>query len=552
MLKPDRETSRLIELSYRETSNVVQKTDLLLDTPPEGAEWEKKVTNVLRAIKRGQFRKGLRMLEKANAKFPGEHSIERGIAMLNVVLNRKAVACDMLTEVASNESFEAWQRVEAQCLKNMLREDQELKLDVNRYTFEVDDFEKISEIASSCRQLEPMPSVLDHDPFGEGPAPRAGYLVLDKETISEDSDGLEELDLADVPMVRGELLLYGKQTDRAARIEFVKPEDLACKESLQIVKEVFAGLVGGEPELKRIDSVMQLDHETNFDWRLPVTVPQQTVQRLVKEQFRKTLTEKLAELKTPMLSDLSLSEAIGKPELTTAVQAFILFLRQMNGGERFPIGLLDELVTELSIKELPPVVLGGVTLDDVSPAIHGSLDVEKLTNDQVVGLHHYSFRVGNLAVVAKTNPELLNRPDTHQTISKRVLLTTQAQMEPDSEKGLELLAQMRVDAKRDGEPLGHLLVDEFEYRLSRNLVGKKMKDLVRAIEARHIEEPGVESRLTMVLERHGLLDPRMLAGGPDSASSLPLDNIPASAWQTAPAESAAADGDGEGKLWLPE
>ena len=554
MLKPDQETSRLIELSYRETNNVVQKTDLLLDTPPEGAEWEKKVTNVLRAIKRGQYRKGLRMLQKANAKFPGVHSIERGIAMLNVVLNRKSAACDALTEVAGNESFKPWQRVEAQCLKNWLREDQELTLDVNRYTFEVDDFEKLSEIASESKQLEPMPSVLDHDPFGEGPAPRAGYLVLDKERISEDSDGLKDLDLADVPMVRGELLLYGKQTDRAARIEFVKPDDVVCEQSLQIVREVFADVIGGEPKVKSIDSVMQLDHETNFDWRLPVTVPRETVDRLVKEQFRKTLTEKLAKLKTPMLEGLSLSEAAGKPELTTAVQAFILFLRQMNGGERFPIGLVDELVKELSIKELPPVVLDGATLDDVSPTIHASFDVEKLTDDQVLALHHYSFRIGNLAVVANTNPELLKRPDTHQTISKRVLLTTQAQMEPDSEKGLEMLSQMRVDAKRDGEPLGHLLVDEFEYRLSRNLVGKKMKDLVRAIEARHIDEPGVESRLTMVLERYGLLDPAMLAGGPEGASSSPLDNVPASAWQAAPAESAVAagDGDGESKLWLPE
>jgi len=73
---------------------------------------------------------------------------------------------------------------------------------------------------------------------------------------------------------------------------------------------------------------------SKFDWRLPVTVPRETVDRLVKEQFRKTLTGKLGKFKTPMLDGLSLSEAVGKPELTTAVQGFILFLRQMNGGER--------------------------------------------------------------------------------------------------------------------------------------------------------------------------------------------------------------------------
>ena len=254
-----------------------------------------------------------------------------------------------------------------------------------------------------------------------------------------------------------------------------------------------------------------------------------------------------------MLDGVSLSEAAGKSELTTAVQAFILFLRQMNVGERFPVGMVSELVNELSIEELPPVELDGVTLDDVSPAIHASIDVEKLTEDQLVSLHHYSFRVGNLAVVSKTNPELLKRPGAHQAISKRVLLTTQAQLEPDNDKALELLAQMRVDAKRDGEPLGHLLVDEFEFRLSRNLVGKKMKDLVRAIEARHIEEPGVESRLTMVLERFGLLDPAMLAGGGESAGASPLDGIPASAWKAEPAAAGGGDAGGEeGKLWLPE
>jgi hypothetical protein len=78
-----------------------------------------------------------------------------------------------------------------------------------------------------------------------------------------------------------------------------------------------------------------------------------------------------------------------------------------------------------------------------------------------------------------------------------------------------------------------------------------MKDLVRAIEARHIEEPGVESRLTMVLERYGLLDPAMLAGGPEGTSS-PLDSVPASAWQAKPTASAVASGDEESKLWLPE
>ncbi len=559
MLNPDPETSRLIEHAYQETRTVVQKTDILIETPPPGVPWEKKVTNVLRAIKRGQFRKGLRMLQKANVSFPGVHAIERGIATLNIVLHRKEAACEALSAIAGNESFSDWQRVEAQCLKNGLREDEEPLLAVKRCTHEVDDFEKLSEAAASCKQLESMHIAIDHDPFHEGPPPHAGYLILDKEIISEDADGLADLKIEDVPIVRGEVLLYDKQPDRPARLEFVKPQDTTWEESLGIVRKLFANVINSDPVIKEIDSVTQLDHETNFDWRLPVTVPRETVKRLVKEQFRKVLFENLVNLKTSMLDGHTLADAVGKPELGTAVKAFVLFLRQMNGGERFPAGLIDEMIDALSISQLAPVQLEeSTTLAGVSPVIHNSIDVKKLSNDDLVALHNYSFRIRNPAVIAKTNPELIDRPETHQVISKRALMTTQAQIEPDSEKGLELLSRLRADAKRDGEPLGHLLVDEFEYRLSRSLTGKKMKDLVRAIEARHIEEPGVESRLTMVLEHFGLLDPAMLAGGPDSINQSPLDSIPASAWQMASTETlpasqtAGAADDEESNLWLPE
>ena len=556
-LKPDPEVRNLFERSIRGSASLIQKTDLQLGDPEPGAEWEKKFTNVLRALRRGQFRKGLALLMKADATFPNVYAIERGIAVLNIYLDRHKDAVSALEKIVSNDSLEQWKRVEAQCLINNLSEHDETLLDVVRHTFEVNDFERLKEITDSDKRLHPMPVVaFDHDPFNEGPVPRAGYFVLDKEIIEQDAEGLEDISLSDVPMVQGEVLLYGKQTDRPARLEYVKPQDSQYETMLATLKEIFADVIQGEPKEQKIDSVFQLDHESNFDWRLPETLAPETHQRLAHEKFRENLLEKVPSLKTNMLGGLTPAEAAGKPELEIQQQAYLLFLRQMNNGERFPSEVVDEFAEKLKIPPITPVVLKEREIETMSPALQASLDIEKISDADLLRLHHYSFSIANYPVIAITNPELLNRPSTHSTVSKRVLLATQARIEPDVEKGLELLAQVRVEAKSAGEPLGMVLVEEFEYRLSRGLTGKKLKDLVHVIQTRHLEEPGVEPRMMAVLERFGLIDPQAMAGNPmDSTMQSPLDNIPATAWQTPDTASASAgseSGGEESKLWIPE
>ena len=548
MLKPDNETMRLIELSYRKATNEIDRTDILLQPAPQGVPWEKKVTNVLRAIKRGQFRRALHIAQRANEAFPNVHSIERAVAMINIVLDRPQAACETLKVITEKESYQTWQKVEAQSLINMFGYDDEQKLDVNRYTFEIDDYEKLIETAESSKRLEPMFQMLDQDPFDEGPPPRKGFLVLSKDLI-EGEDGHSDIEPDDVPMVRGEVLLYGKQTDRRARLEFIKPQDQVSDEAMTIVKDLFGDLLSGEPQINVIDSIQELEHETNFDWRLPSTVPPQTFTQLVRAQFKKTLTEKVVNLKTPLLQGHSLAEAAAKPELDVAVKAFVLLLEHMNLGERFPAGLIDEFAQSLSIKTLDPIVLDDLNFKGIAPILHNHIDLDKLSDEALLELHSNAFRMKNLLVLARTTAVLLERPETHSVIPKHALLTTQAQMERDDDKALEILAQIRAQAKADGEPLGHFLVDEFEFRLSRYLTGKKLQDLVRAIEAKHIEEPGVESRLTMVLERFGLLNEVLPNAGQESS---PLDNVPASAWKTRPQQAAVGNEEKAPGLWLPD
>ncbi|MCP4480290.1 MAG: hypothetical protein GY818_19580, partial [Planctomycetaceae bacterium] len=182
----DPEIGRMLQESLAAPSTpLVLKQEFPLAPVPEGAEWEKRYVNTFRALDRGQFRKGLKFLNKIDSEFPDLPIIARGIAIVNSYLGRIDDQVEAWRRYSRLDGVSVLEGTEAEAIAQLF-DTKALAATVSivRHTYEIDGVELVSELALSNSRLansEPMQA----DPFDEGPAPRMNFLILDRDAVTD-------------------------------------------------------------------------------------------------------------------------------------------------------------------------------------------------------------------------------------------------------------------------------------------------------------------------------------------------------------------------------
>ena len=400
---------------------------------------------------------------------------------------------------------------------------------VNRCTWEVDDFEKVSEACISSDRMKPMEPGPDHDPFGEGPAPRAGYLMMDKAKLRSADD----LSMETVPFAVGEVLLYGKQTDRSARVELVCVENPRFNDGVDAVKSI-AG-VSGDPKTIAFDKVNQGSDAITWNWNLPEGTTREQHKELLVE-MKKVALSRWMELKHEFTGGKTVREVAGDAKFESWVQAKLLHLQQTAGGEAFKPEMIAELRTDLGVPALEP--LAPAEDEFLTPMQMCRIDAEKLSDEQLLGYFQIATMTQNFTGLKTITPELLKR-DHIEGARRDICHINMARFSESHDEALEHFAQSRAEAGKIGAPLGILLVAEFEYRL-RNGLEDKLDTLLQTIESRHMKEPGVEQELARLFQALGL-QPGAVPGGENEA----VEEQVADAGASGGSESSSG-------LWIPD
>jgi len=542
LLKEEPETKQVLLSTFQNSPSVTAKTEMMPELCPEGVPWEKKYKNVLRAIDRGQFRKALKMAKKTDAAFPDVGTIKRTLAILNSMLGYTDAAVKAWQALADHEEDNSWDQITALSIKQFLDRNNEKKSDVFRHTYEVSDFEKLKEIAASSNQLSPA-NRPDEDPFGEGNPPVLGYYLLSKPKLDVQGD---DFALEDVPFMRGELLLYAKQTDRAARLEYIVPKTQGYDENLEILENIL-GELHTAPTTSVIDSIPELDAMMSWDWLLPEETSFEKHADLMKQQIRIRLVETWMDYPLRALENVSVREAVKDDTKRSAIQALLTGLEHNSHRGMYPREVIKEMRSELGIEKLPPVDLPDRDVETTFTLMRANLDFQKCEEYKLFNIHEFGMMVRCLPIVERTCHAMLNRTGIEDMVQKDRVYAVLASINDDTDTVLDYLSKAKQEAKTAGRSIGNFLVQEFEFRLSRGM-HDNLKELIRTIQTRHLDEPGVEYRLTEVLMKFGLYDPTMAEGSPNVPQSN--DRRPL---QTASSPSADQNANpSAGSLWIPE
>ncbi len=546
----------LMRLNRAPEIPVFLKQDLTLAECSDDFPRKDEFNQALTHASQGQWRRGLKELEELRHIAPRNPAILENIASLQYSMGMDEEAAATLHAFAKAlqpSDFEA--AVEAEALARALDDSQDEQIDVLLVSFPVREMEPLLEKLRLDGRSENLPIDLSQLGSDDSPPPRATYLLLDRPRVVS----IDQLSIDTVSSVLGEVLVFGKETDRPARIELTVPQGAAYQTAVDTLKDVCSDTIEPEPEVTTQDTIFALQELMNWQWRLPDGTPHELRKRLMSEKRREVILERWTNFPQRRLDGKSPLEASQDPSLRLALAAEVLSLEMGGSQERWDFDF-SELRQKLNLPQFGPLSVEGLDVIQVPITRLHRLPVEQLSDEDLVQSYGRAVIRGLNKAVARLAHELLNRPSLQDQLDRSQLYGELAQTTGDGEQAVAYLKKAQEEATKIGRSPGLWMVAELSLRFERREM-QEAQELLQTLMTKHAQDPQTAQALFGVLRRFGLISPdgRMMGGAPpELAQAGPppaAEAAPGGMWTPgAASEPPAAPGGGEEKksgLWLP-
>jgi hypothetical protein len=381
------------------------------------------------------------------------------------------------------------------------------------------------------------------------PPPKAAFWLLDK-PIEESGLALTREAISNV---LGEMYIFGKRTDRDARLEFSILRDDMFAAAKAALTEVLGEFLNDSPMEEVSGQVPKVTATLTWRWRLPDDTPPEKRQALVTEQRREVMLNRWPELALKTLGGKTPRQAAADPKLKVPTLAAILLLElgsEQNGSE-FDF---NELRRALNLPTRDTIDPAGIDALKISIVKIPLLDVSKVADEDLLMLYrrvvlkHASEAIRHLAKEVLLRGSLNGKVDKNETYE---LLIRTAANAPDA---LSYVADAKKTATEAGESPARWLLAELSIRLSTADTAECEK-LVQTIQTRYMQEPGVAQGLYEILVSYGIISPEGMPAGPHRRAARPMAATAAATESSSklwtPDAPASAVGGEKSKLWVP-
>ena len=546
------------ERPRRMLSGLCQASDLPLllrhDQPfaycPDDVSWKPRFDEALRPIGRGDWRTAADRFAALAADVHNSPAIWRNLATLRGWLADNAGCIDALRKYAALRAREQdglEDAVEAEATAMFLSNDPlGDQIEVFKVVWTIKDVERLQE----ALLLSPRWQAIPFDPArlsdGENPPPKGAYMLLDRPPL----ESAEELSLATMPNVLGQALLFGRQTDREARLEMINIAGDALEEVGRTVCELAPEAVEPEPKQEVIGRWSASQKLMRTAWFPPRGAVPEQVDAMIEQHKREAILEQWPELQLGALDGRWPRDAAGDATLQTRVLAAIMVLEHWT--ERLP-GEIDfnEVRARLGLPTLGPIEPAGGLPARLPLTRLGRVSLGGLSDDDLILAYYRAATFGVRPALRKFAQAIIDRPSLAKSDEYLEAYATLAQTEDDLPRALEHVDRGRRAAEKAGESSASWDLMELSFRFA-GRDGQQAMRLIEHIQKHHLEEAGVGEALTQMLIDVGLLRPDgtpvELPEAPEPAMAEAAAAEPSGLWTP----DSAQPGAGGGKLWTPE
>jgi hypothetical protein len=515
---------------------------------PEDAPWKDRFHAALDPIERADWQTGAERLTALAADVPDAPAVWCNLATLRGWLADNPGCIDALHRYAALRAREAGgleDAVEAEATAMLLTDDPlGDRLEMFRLEWTIKDVERAQEGFLSAPRFRAIP--FDPAQFSDAqtPPPKAAYMLLDR-PMPESAEGLS---VETAPRLLGQAVLFGRQTDREARLEVIG----VAGDEVQAVKEMVSQAAGDAVEPQPKEEVVghwsASQKMMRAAWQPPRGTSADQIRALLRQYQRETILNRWPDVRLGVLAGRSPREVAGEEDYRVRLLAAILVLEYWSDRLQGEIDF-NELRAQLGLPVLEAIDPRQQPVDQLPTVRLSRVSVEGLSDDELRLAYGRAGAMGVRAALRKFAEAIVDRPSLADSNERLHAYATLAHNETDVARALEYVDKGRraAEAKKQSSASWDMMELSLHFA-ARD--GHGIGRLIDHLQHHHVNEPGVAEALTQMLIDVGMLRPDGTpAFAPEAATAAaePPAAEPGGLWTPDSAQPTA----GGGKLWTP-
>lgn len=550
--------SMLVQITSSDQLPAIFQGLVITTQAPDDASWKREFDLAIEKYHQSDWTAAAQLFKDMNARILDEPILLRNQAILDVWTCETQDAIKAFRTYASIREVDIYDAVEAEACAQTLdaTEDADL-IDLVRVTHELD--------GVADAMMEKLLS-LDHarslnvdamQAQSDGPPPKGMFLIYDCEIPT--SDGSSTFDLEQLPREICSVSVFGKETDKPARLQVIIAKDEKFEGSMKKVGASLSIALPPDAPAETLTKLHRIQHTLRPNFWVPEDTKVEQMRVYQEAWHQHQIHHVWTDVPMSLLGGKSPRDAAKDRKLKRKVLASILNMEMWFDQQPISVNF-DKLRSEL---ELPAVEMIDPTAIDIrrlSPAQISRLDLPKVSDEDIGRLFESVSVRPNGKTLHRIGLEIIARGEAMAEHVDFVEVRARlAETAPTSDESLEHLAAARDMAVADGESPATWLISELDHRIQRQELDTA-KRLISEIQTRYIKEPGVAQMFGEVLSKYGLLPSP--AAGPSPATmaqtQIPAEvgapAAPASGGVWTPDAPASSDdsGGGESKIWTPD
>lgn len=546
----------LMRMNHAPEIPIFLKQDLSFVECPADFPRKDEFNTALKDATQGLWRRALAQFDELRAGAPRNPAILENIAALQFSLAQDETAAKTLhTFAVAEQRLDFETAAEAEALAKSLSEQDEEQIDVVAASMPIKEMEQLLEKLRVDERAEHLPVDLSQLGTEDSPPPRAAYLLLDKPRIASAA----ELTLDNVSSVLGEVLVYGKETDRPARIEFTSAKGPLFDQAIATLQEICGDTIDPTVEESPQGRIYALQDLMNWQWRLPDDITPEKRATLMAEKRRLVMLEQWIEFPLKTLGGKTPLAASQDSELRLPLAAEVLTLEMVAQQEKWKFDF-SELRKKLNLPGADMLSTDDLDVLSVPITRLHRLPADKLSDEDLIHAYGRSVIRGLNKAVEILAKELLSRESLQEQIDRSQLYGELARTAADGDEALGYLKLAQNEAIQQGQSPGLWMVAELSMRFERREMAEAQQ-LMQVLMSKYAQEPNTAQALFGVLQRFGLITPDgRMAGMPQGAPpAAPAPEQSPGLWTpgaggpppAAPPQAAPPAEEKKSGLWLP-
>ncbi len=548
---------------FREESPLVKQFNFM-PKPVDWVTWRKEYLQAIRLASLGAWTQAAELVKSLIDTQERHPVLLQAYAELCGCLpdeNRAIEALRMMADCPGVPDDDAIEALALAALIDPRKMDAEPKVERVLYSMEVTDAESVQERLLANPRAVSLP-VDKEEMAGDGePPPKAVFALLDRDLPR----GAEDIAMDSVPRLMTECSLFGKRTDREARLEMVFSRE-RMPEVKAFLDEVVSDELNGVVEEFVLEVLPLSQERMTIRLAYPPGMSADSRERANNHLVQEQVLQIWPELPNGELDGKSPNEVVGDPAYQRRLAAAVLNLESKPEFEWVP-DVFQTLRKRLQLPESSKVSVQGDQAYDTPLVRLRRVDPTELNNADLIVCFGRAARYGMAPLVLRFGQELLKRDVTESKYSRAMVYGRMGASARNLEQGAAWFVQAQAEARAEGISPARWMIMEFGHRV-RLGQGQQAKALAMQVRTEHGHEPGVEAQLQRAFQLLGAAPPggtRPLDSRPKGvAATEPMKDAPptlpaAGVWtpdatHPSPSESATSPSDsqsGESVIWTP-